>query len=566
MTPPANPAVGAVLVTGTVFLALALCYRPLGDHMFRVYTGTRHWRVERVVYRLVGVDADAEQRWPAYARALLAFSVVSVLVLYALQRLQDHLFLSLGMPAVPPDLAWNTAAAFVTNTDWQAYSGESAMGHVVQTAGLAVQNFVSSAAGLSVAVALVRGFARARSDTLGNFWVDLVRGTIRILLPIAFAAAILLVAGGALQSFGGHHGWTTLAGGGQTLTPAGAASQEAIKDLGTNGGGVFNANSAHPWENPTAWTNLLQIFLLLVIATSLPRTFGRMVGDNRQGYVIVSVMAFLALISIGVTQTAELHAAGTVPQATAGAAPQWSGLAAEGREARFGVPDSALFASAATLTSTGSVDSAHDSYTAFGGGMLIFNMLLGEVAPGGAGSGLYGILVLAVITVFVAGLMVGRTPEYLGKKIGSREIKLASLYFLATPALVLLGTAVAMGTAAGRAGIGNGGAHGLSEVLYAFASAGNNNGSAFSGLSANTPFYNTALGLCMLFGRFLPMVLVLALAGSLARQAPVPVSAGTLPTHRPQFAGLLAGVTIVLVALTFLPALALGPLAEGLSR
>ncbi|WP_182881813.1 potassium-transporting ATPase subunit KdpA [Microbispora sp. H10949] len=566
MTFPTNPAVSAVLVTGTVLVALALCYRPLGDHMFRVYTGSRHWRVERMVYRLIGVDADAEQGWPAYARALLAFSVVSVFVLYSLQRLQDHLFLSLGMPAVPPDLAWNTAVAFVTNTDWQAYSGESAMGHVVQTAGLAVQNFVSAAAGLAVAVALLRGFARARSDTLGNFWVDLVRGTIRILLPIAFAAAILLVAGGALQSFGGHHGWTTLAGGGQTLTPAGAAGQEAIKDLGTNGGGVFNANSAHPWENPTAWTNLLEIFLLLVIATSLPRTFGRMVGDNRQGYVIVSVMAVLALVSIGVTQTAELQAAGTVPQATAGTAPQWAGQAAEGREARFGVPDSALFASAATLTSTGSVDSAHDSYTAFGGGMLIVNMLLGEVAPGGAGSGLYGILVLAVITVFVAGLMVGRTPEYLGKKIGSREIKLASLYFLATPIVVLLGTAVAMGTGAGRAGIGNGGAHGLSEVLYSFASTGNNNGSAFAGLSANTPFYNTALGLCMLLGRFLPMVLVLALAGSLARQAPVPVSAGTLPTHRPQFAGLLAGVTVVLVALTFLPALALGPLAEGLSR
>ncbi|MEV2268063.1 potassium-transporting ATPase subunit KdpA [Nonomuraea africana] len=545
-----------VLFIASLLLALAICYKPLGDHMYRVYAGTRHSAVERGIYRLLGVKADTEQSWGGYARGVLAFSVLSVLFLYGLQRLQEHLFLSLGMAAVEPSLAWNTAVSFTTNTNWQAYSGEAAMGHVVQTAGLAVQNFVSAAVGMAVAIALVRGFARKKSDTLGNFWVDLVRGTLRILLPLAFVGALLLVAGGAIQTFGDHFSWSTLAGGEQTFTPAAAASQEAIKDLGTNGGGIFNVNSAHPFENPTSWTNWLTIFLLTVIASCMPRTFGRMVGDNRQGYAIVSIMAVIAVISIGVTNWAELSAHGTVPQAI--------GQAMEGREARFGVSNSGMFATATTLTSTGSVNSFHDSYTAVGGGMLIFNMLLGEVAPGGVGAGLYGMLILAVITVFVAGLMVGRTPEYLGKKIGTREIKLASMYFLVTPMLVLIGTGVAMATEQGRSAMLNTGPHGLSEVLYAFTSASNNNGSAFAGLGANTTFYNTALGLCMVFGRFLPIVLALALAGSLARQVPVPVSAGTLPTHRPQFVGMVVGVTVVLVALTFLPALALGPLAEGL--
>ncbi|MEU8148218.1 potassium-transporting ATPase subunit KdpA [Nonomuraea sp. NPDC048901] len=547
----------APLFIASLVLALAVCYRPLGDYMYRVYTGTRHSAVERVIYRLLGVQSDAEQRWGIYARAVLAFSVVSILFLYGLQRLQDHLFLSLGMKPVEPALAWNTAVSFATNTNWQAYSGEATMGHLVQTAGLAVQNFVSAAVGMAVAVALVRGFARAKSETLGSFWVDLVRGTVRILLPIAFAAALVLVAGGAIQTFGGHFTWTTLTGGEQTFTPAAAATQEAIKNLGTNGGGIFNVNSAHPFENPTSWTNWLTIFLLLVIAFSLPRTFGRMVGNNRQGYTIVSVMAIIAIVSLVVTNVAELSASGTVPQAI--------GQAMEGREARFGVSNSGVFATATTLTSTGSIDSFHDSYTAIGGGMLIFNMLLGEVAPGGVGAGLYGILILAVLTVFVAGLMVGRTPEYLGRKIGAREIKLASMYFLVTPVLVLAGTAVAMATEDGRAAMLNGGPHGLSEILYAYTSASNNNGSAFAGVSVNTPFFNTTLGLCMAFGRFLPIVLVLALAGSLAGQAPVPASAGTLPTDRPQFVGMVVGVTIILVALTFLPALALGPLAEGLS-
>ncbi|WP_327102802.1 potassium-transporting ATPase subunit KdpA [Nonomuraea glycinis] len=552
-----SPALAGIVFIASLLLALALCYRPLGDYMYRVYTGTRHSRVERVIFRLLGVRPDTEQRWSVYARGVLAFSVLSILFLYGLQRLQSHLFLSLDMRPVEPPLAWNTAVSFVTNTNWQAYAGETTMGHVVQTAGLAVQNFVSAAVGMAVAMALVRGFARTKSDTLGNFWVDLVRGTLRILLPIAFVAAVLLVAGGAVQTFAGHGTWTTLTGGEQTFTPGAVASQEAIKDLGTNGGGVFNVNSAHPFENPTAWTNWLTILLMTVIASCLPRTFGRMVGDDRQGYAIVSVMAIIAILSIGVTGWAELSAGGTVPQAV--------GAAMEGREARFGTSNSALFASATTLTSTGAVDSAHDSYTAIGGGMLIFNMLLGEVAPGGVGAGLYGILILAVITVFVAGLMVGRTPEYLGKRIGAREIKLASLYFLVTPALVLVGTAVAMGTEAGRAAMLNGGPHGLSEILYAYTSASNNNGSAFAGVSVNTTFHNTTLGLCMAFGRFLPIVLVLALAGALAQQTPRPAGAGTLPTHRPQFVGMVVGVTIILVALTFLPALALGPLAEGLS-
>ncbi|MGP3912588.1 potassium-transporting ATPase subunit KdpA [Nonomuraea sp. 10N515B] len=551
-----SPALAGILFIASLLVALAVCYRPLGDYMYRVYTATRHNAVERVTYRLVGVQPGSEQRWGVYARSVLAFSVISILFLYGLQRLQSHLFLSLGMEPVEPALAWNTAVSFVTNTNWQAYSGESTMGHLVQTAGLAVQNFVSSAVGMAVAIALVRGFARSKTDTLGNFWVDLVRGTVRILLPISFVAALALVAGGAIQTLGDHHVWSTLTGGEQTFTPGAVASQEAIKDLGTNGGGIFNVNSAHPFENPTSWTNWVEIFLLLVIAFSLPRTFGRMVGDNRQGYAIVSVMAIIAIISIGATQWAELSAGGTVPQAI--------GAAMEGRETRFGTSNSAMFASSTTLTSTGSVNSFHDSYTALGGGMLIFNMLLGEVAPGGVGAGLYGMLILAVITVFVAGLMVGRTPEYLGKKIGAREIKLASLYFLITPMLVLIGTAVAMATEVGRSAMLNSGPHGLSEILYAYTSASNNNGSAFAGVSVNTAFHNTTLGLCMAFGRFVPIVLVLALAGSLAQQAPVPASAGTLPTHRPQFVGMVVGVTIILVALTFLPALALGPLAEGI--
>ncbi|MEU1389818.1 MULTISPECIES: potassium-transporting ATPase subunit KdpA [unclassified Nonomuraea] len=541
----------------SLIAALALVHKPFGDHMYRVYSTPRHNRVERVVYRLLGVRADAEQSWPVYARSVLAFSVISVLVVYGLQRLQDKLPLSQGMEPVTGHIAWNTAISFVTNTNWQAYSGESTMGHLTQMTALAVQNFVSAAVGMAVAVALVRGFARRRSGTIGNFWVDLVRGTLRILLPIAFVGALVLVAGGLVQNFSGVHELTTLTGGTQVITGGPVASQEVIKELGTNGGGFYNANSAHPFENATSWTNWFEIFLILLIPFSLTRTFGRLVGQVRQGYAILAVMSVLALASVLLTNVFELSGNATVPQA--------AGAALEGKELRFGVSNSATFAASTTLTSTGAVNSFHDSYTPFGGMMTLLNMMLGEVAPGGVGSGLYGMLILAVITVFVAGLMVGRTPEYLGKRIGAREIKLASLYFLVTPALVLVGTACAMGSAERRASMLNGGPHGLSEVLYAFTSASNNNGSAFAGLTVNTPWYDVALGLCMAFGRFLPIILVLALAGSLAAQSPVPEGAGTLPTHRPLFVGLVVGVTVVLVALTFLPALALGPIAEGLS-
>src|SRR5215468_4236620 len=423
-------------------------------------------------------------------------------------------------------------------------------------AGLAVQNFVSAAVGIAVAVALLRGFARNKTEQLGNFWVDLVRITVRILLPIAAIAAVVLVAGGAVQNFSSGHDVSTVAGATQHLTGGPVASQEVIKELGTNGGGFYNANSSHPFENPTTWTNWIEVFLLLVISFSLPRTFGKMVGSNKHGYAIVAAMAIMAIGSVIVINVFQGLHGGTVPTAV--------GSASEGTETRFGVPQSATFASATTLTSTGAVDSFHDSYTALGGGTVIFNMMLGEVAPGGVGSGLYGMLVLAVITVFIAGLMVGRTPEYLGKKIGAREMKFASLYLLTTPALVLTGTAVAMAIPSARASMLNSGGHGLSEVLYAFTSASNNNGSAFAGLSVNTTFYNTALGLCMLLGRFLPIVFVLGLAGSLARQKPVPESAGTLRTYQPLFVGMLVGVTVVVVLLTYLPAVALGPLAEGI--
>ncbi|MEV0386848.1 potassium-transporting ATPase subunit KdpA [Nonomuraea sp. NPDC050643] len=549
-------AAGMIFIVSLI-VVLALVHKPLGDYMYRVYTSTKHNVVERGIYRLLGVRADAEQSWGVYARSLLAFSVISILVVYGMQRLQDKLPLSLGMKPVTDHIAWNTAVSFVTNTNWQAYSGESTMGYLTQMSALAVQNFVSAAVGMAVAIALVRGFARRKADTIGNFWVDLVRGSLRILLPIAFVGALVLVAGGLIQNFSGLHEVTTLTGGAQGITGGPVASQEVIKELGTNGGGFYNANSAHPFENATNWTNWLEIFLLLLIPFALPRTFGKLVGQVKQGYAILAVMGIIALASVLLTNVFELGGNATVPQAV--------GAAMEGKEVRIGISNSATFAAATTLTSTGAVNSFHDSFTPFGGMMTMFNMMLGEVAPGGVGSGLYGMLILAVITVFVAGLMVGRTPEYLGKKIGSREIKLASLYFLVTPVLVLIGTAFAMGSAEQRASMLNSGPHGLSEVLYAFTSASNNNGSAFAGITVNTPWYDVALGLCMVFGRFLPIVLALALAGSLAQQAPVPAGAGTLPTHRPQFVGMVVGVTIILVALTFLPALALGPIAEGLS-
>jgi len=552
-----GPVLADVLFVTALIGALALAHRPLGDYMAAVFQSRKHLRVERWIYRSVGANPDAEMRWPAYLRGMLVFSAVSVLFLYLLQRVQDKLPLSLGFKAITPDQAFNTAASFVSNTNWQSYSGEVAMSHVTQTMGLAVQNFVSAAVGIAVAVALVRGFARSRTGDLGNFWADLVRCIVRILIPISVVAAVILIAAGAIQNFGDIHHLTTLTGQKQAISPGAVASQEAIKDLGTNGGGFFNANSAHPFENPNGFTNWLEIFLLLVIPFSLPRTFGKMVGSVKQGYAIVAAMGIIWFLAVVAVTWLEYAHPGT--------ASQLAGGAMEGKEQRFGEGNSSAFAVSTTMTSTGSVDSFHDSYSGLSGGVLLLGIMLGEIAPGGTGSGLYGMLIMAIIAVFIAGLMVGRTPEYLGKKIGSREIKLAACYILITPALVLVGTALAMALGKGQSSMTNIGAHGFSEVLYAYTSAANNNGSAFAGFAANTEYHNTMLGFCMLLGRFLPMVFVLALAGSLAEQKPVPATAGTLRTEKPLFTGLLVGAILIITGLTFFPALALGPLAEGLA-
>jgi potassium-transporting ATPase potassium-binding subunit len=541
---------------GALLAALALGYRPLGGYMARVFGSERDLRVERVVYRMVGVDPRADQRWSVYAASVIAFSFVGVVGLYALQRFQSELPWSLGFAGVDPALAFNTAASFVTNTNWQAYSGEATMGHLTQMAGLGVQNFVSAAVGIAVVIAVIRGFTRSKTDRIGNFWVDLVRCVVRILLPISLVAAIALIALGAIQNLALSTDVTTLVGGHQTLTGGPVASQEAIKDLGTNGGGFYNANSSHPFESPNALSNLLENFLLLLIPVALTRTFGILVGDKRQGYALLATMSVVWGLLVTSVTLLEVNHPGTAFQA--------AGASMEGKETRLGEWASALFAVSTTGTSTGSVNSFHDSLTSLGGGALIFNMGLGEVAPGGVGSGLYGMLVLAIMTVFVAGLMVGRTPEYLRKKITAREIKLVSLYILTMPLVVLIGAGIAMSFETPRASMLNSGPHGLAEVLYAFTSAANNNGSAFAGISANTPFYNIALGFAMLLGRFLPIIFVLALAGSLARQQQVPKTEGTLPTHGPLFVGMLTGVVLIVAGLTFFPVLALGPLAEGL--
>jgi K+-transporting ATPase ATPase A chain len=545
-----------LLQAGALVAALAVCYKPLGGYMARVLTSDRDLRVERALYKVVGIDSKADQRWSLYAVSVIAFSFVSVVALYVLQRVQSGLPWSIGMPNVDPALAFNTAASFVTNTNWQAYSGESTMSHLTQMAGLAVQNFLSAAVGIAVAVALIRGFTRSRTDRIGNFWVDLTRITIRILLPLSVIGAIVLIAFGAIQNLSGSTELHTVVGAHQTITGGPVASQEAIKDLGTNGGGFYNANSAHPFEDPTAFTSWLEVFMLLLIPVALTRTFGVMAGEVKQGYAVLAAMFVLWAIILAAVTALELHHPGTAYQA--------AGASMEGKETRFGEALSSLFAVSTTGTSTGSVNSFHSSFTGVGGGMLLLNMGLGEVAPGGTGSGLYGMLVLALLTVFVGGLMVGRTPEYLRKKITAREMKLVSLYILTMPVVVLVGTGIAMSFPGPRASMLNGGPHGLSEVLYGFMSATNNNGSAFAGLSANTTFYDIALGLCVLIGRFVPMILVLALAGSLARQQEVPRTEGTLPTHGPLFVGMLAGVTLIVAGLTFFPVLALGPLAEGL--
>ncbi len=549
-----------LLQAGVLVAALGLVYRPLGSWMARVYTDARHWRIERALYRLVRVDPDGTQRWGTYAAGVLGFSFVSIALLYLLQRLQPLLPLGFGRGSVDPATSFNTAVSFVTNTNWQSYVPEQVLGDTVQMAGLTVQNVVSAAVGMAVAVALVRGFAARAGDAdgrIGNFWVDLVRGVVRILLPIAAVAAVVLVATGVVQSLRSGVDVTTVDGSAHTLPLAPAASQEAIKQLGTNGGGIFNANSAHPFENPNAVSNLLEIFLMLAIPVALTRTFGVMVRNTRQGTVLVAVMGVIWAAFAALAWLAESHPNG--PAALA------AGAALEGKEVRFGIPASALFAVSTTGTSTGAVNSLHDSLTGAGGGITLLNMLLGEVAPGGVGSGLYGILVLAIIAVFLAGLMVGRTPEYLGKKLGRREITYAAISILVMPALVLLGAGLAIALPGTADALGNDGAHGFSEVLYAYASAANNNGSAFAGITVTSDFFQAGLGVAMLFGRFVPILAVLALAGSLARQRRVEPGAGTLPTDGPLFAGLVGGTVLLVSALTFFPALALGPLAEALS-
>ncbi|SDP02667.1 K+-transporting ATPase ATPase A chain [Nakamurella panacisegetis] len=550
-----TPWLSAALEITLVVAVLAIIHVPLGEYMARIYTSDKHWKVERGFYRLLRIDSRADQRWYTYLLSVLGFSAVSILLLWALLSAQSYLPFDFGRAGLPKAQGFNTAVSFVTNTNWQSYSGETALGYTVQAIGLTVQNFLSGAVGMVVVAALIRGLVRRHTDRLGNFWVDLTRTTVRLLLPISTVIALVMVAGGVIQNLNAPTDITTLAGGSQTIPGGLVASQEVIKQLGTNGGGYFNANSGHPFENPAQWTNLLAIVLMLAIPFALPRTFGRMVGSIKQGVAILITMAVLWAGSLTTTLVLE--------ESHAGAALRAAGAAMEGKEVRFGVPMSTLFEVSTTLTSTGAVDSTHSSFTGLGGGALLLNMLLGEIAPGGTGSGLYGMLILAMVGVFVAGLMVGRTPTYLGKRIGGEQMKYVALYILATPALVLLGTGVALLVPSAKSAVLNSGPHSLTEIVYAFGSAANNNGSAFAGLSANNDFYNIALGVVMLLGRFVPIAMVLALAGSLGRQGFRPDDSGTLPTHKLQFITILIGVVVLVAALTYLPALALGPIAEG---
>jgi K+-transporting ATPase ATPase A chain len=541
-----------------LFAALAACYIPLGNYIAHIFTTKQHWQVERGIYKLCGIDPEADMRWSVYVRSILAFSIVSVLFLYLIQRTQHWLFLSVGMSNVAPATAWNTAVSFTTNTNWQNYAGENTMGYLTQMGGLAVQNFMSAAVGLAVAIAMIRGFARSRTDRLGNFWVDLTRGTIRLLLPLAVIGALILMAGGVIENLANYHTISTLSGAHQTIPGGAVASQEVIKEMGNNGGGFFNANSAHPFENPNPFTNIFEIFLLLLIPFATPRAFGKMVGDNKQGYALVAVMVIIWAAAVGGISFFEAHLG------TAGVAPQLAHGTYEGVETRFGPPGCSVFAASTTVTSTGAVNCFHDSLTPFGGGIALLDIALGEIAPGGIGAGMYGLLVLAMVTVFVAGLMVGRTPEYIGKKIRPTEMKYASLYFLTLPVVILTMAALSIGTQKGQSAIFNPGPHGLTEIMYAFASQANNNGSAFAGLGTAATWYQITGGITMLLGRFAPEIFALGLAGSLARQAPTPASAGTLDTRTPLFVGMLVGVVLILVGLTYFPALALGPFAEGL--
>ena len=575
-----------------VFFLLILAFvKPLGIYIAKVFAGEKTFLhpvlrpIERLCYLLGGVDESVEQRWTQYTGSLLAFSVISFLILYALQRLQGFLpFNPMGFStahamsgATPmtPDLAFNTAASFLTNTNWQNYSGESTLSYLVQMAGLTVQNFVSAAAGLAVAMAVVRGFARHEAKTLGNFWADLVRGTVYVLLPMALVGALVLCSQGVLQNLKPYTTVTTVEGAKQVIAQGPVASQEAIKELGTNGGGFFNANSAHPFENPTPLTNLLEMFLILVIPAALTYTFGRMVGDTRQGWAIFAAFTVMFVMGVLVCYGSEqagnpiLGRMGLQTAATSGQ----SGGNMEGKEVRFGVANSALWVTVTTDTSTGAINSVHDSLTPLGGLVPMVNMMTDIVIFGGVGAGLYGILIYCIIAVFIAGLMVGRTPEYLGKKLQQKEVKMAMLAIIATSASILIFSAISSVVpfakngywnppGAAIANTSNGGPHGFSEILYAYDSATGNNGSAFAGLNGNTPWYNLTLGLAMLIGRFVFLIPILAAAGSLAAKKKIPVTSGTFPTHGPLFVGLLVGTVIIVAALTYFPAVSLGPIVE----
>jgi K+-transporting ATPase ATPase A chain len=591
----------AALIAVLLLIVLA-CTKPLGLYIANVVEGRSIWPLragapaERLLYRASGIDASREMGWKEYAIALIVFNTSGLLVAYSLQRLQGWLPLNpQHFAGVSPDSSFNTAVSFVANTNWQGYSGESTMSYLTQMAALAVQNFLSAATGIAVAVALIRGLARHGAKTIGNFWVDLTRITLYVLMPLAVVMALVLASQGVIQNLSAYKEVTRLepitypqpkvdAAGKplldakgdaatepvtattQTLPMGPVASQEAIKEFGTNGGGFFNANSAHPFENPSAFTNFLEMLAIMMIPVALTYTFGRMVGDTRQGWAVLAAMGIMLVVLMALANHAEqvgnpLLTAQGADQVASATQP---GGNMEGKEARFGIGASALFATVTTATSTGAVNSMHDSLTPLGGFVTLFQMQLGEVIPGGVGSGLYSMLVFAIIGVFIAGLMIGRTPEYLGKKIEAFEMKLASVAILVMPVLVLVGTAIAVSVDAGKAQVANPGAHGFSEILYAFTSGANNNGSAFAGLAANTMFYNVAIGLAMWFGRFWPIVAILAIAGSLARKARLPASAGTMPTHGPTFVILLIGTVLLVGALTFVPALALGPVVEHL--
>ncbi|MGO9716562.1 MAG: potassium-transporting ATPase subunit KdpA [Steroidobacteraceae bacterium] len=594
----ANTMFGLLLIAFLV--VLVLCVKPFGSYMADVMEGRSHFalrtgaRIEALLYRLCGIDSSEEMSWKQYAIALLLFNVLGAVIIYGLQRLQ--LFLPLNpqkFPAVSPDSSFNTAVSFITNTNWQGYSGESTMGYLAQMAGLAVQNFLSAATGIVVAIALVRGFARHTVRTIGNFWVDITRSTLYVLLPLACVLALVLVSQGVIQNFDGYKDATTVekvtyqnpktdaegnplkdaAGNAVTETattqtqslPMGpVASQESIKELGTNGGGFYNANSAHPYENPTALTNLLEMLAIFIIPFALTYTFGKMVGDTRQGWVVLIAMLILFVPLVITAFHSEHHGNPLVAKQGIDevASATQSGGNMEGKETRFGIAASALFTAVTTATSCGAINTMHDSLMPLGGFVPLFLIELGEVAPGGVGTGMYSILMFAILGVFIAGLMIGRTPEYLGKKIEALEMKLASIFILTTPFVVLIGTAVAVVTVAGKAGVANPGPHGFTEILYAFSSAANNNGSAFAGISANTVFYNVSTGLAMFIARFWPIVAALAIAGSLASKKRVPVTEGTMPTHGPLFVVLLIGSILLIGVLTYVPALALGPVVE----